>query len=352
MSLDFLEKFLEKNTPSGQEKIGQVMWAEEARKYAKVTTDVTGNVIATLSTDLRATSTTVMLAGHCDEIGVIVTYITDDGYAHFAEIGGVDLELLQGTRIVFEKCTGVIGKRPVHLSDEDDEKKILRAKNLWIDIGAKNKKQTLEYLPIGSMGCVSTGVHKLLNGLITCKGIDNKVGSYAVLRALEKIHKKIKKLTVKVVVVSTVQEEIGLYGAKVSAYGIRPDAAIAVDVSFATDTPEEDDKKICGDVRLGRGPIIAVGPTMNNVLRNMLIKSAEKHKIEVQHTAEPAGYAGTDADSIRLSRGGVATTLVSIPTRYIHTPVEVCSLDDIEKTATLIAETLLSMPAKPDFSPF
>jgi endoglucanase len=244
----------------------------------------------------------------------------------------------------------VIGRKPIHLMEKDERDKGVEIKNLWIDIGAKNRKEAQKHIRIGDAACVVADYLELLNGRVASKAWDDKAGSFVVSEAMRIVSLDRKRLKVALFGVSTVQEELGLRGAITSGYGIQPHAAIAIDVGFATDQPTVE-KKTVGDVSLGSGPILHRGANINVRLEEMLVKSAKKCKIKVQWTAEPR-IPGTDADVLQVSRGGVATALVAVPNRYMHTPVEMCSLTDLEKTAELIAETVLSMPAKPDFRPY
>jgi endoglucanase len=347
----FLESFMHTHTPSGFESQGQLLWKEHTRQFAdKVYSDVHGNMIACVNADAP---TRIMLAGHCDEIGLMVTHISDEGFIHFTAIGGVDASVLPGMQIVFltpDTIRGVIGKKPIHMTDKDARGKVIEIKDLMIDIGSKGKEETEKYIKIGTPACVLSNFLPLLNDFIASKAWDDKVGSFVVAEALRLVALEKKRLKVGVFAVSTVQEEIGSRGAQTSSYGIRPHAGIAVDVGFATDVPG-DEKKVYGNVALGKGPILHRGANCNIPLTGMLETSAKNRNINVQWCAEP-NASSTDADVLQITRSGVAATLVSIPSRYMHTPVEMCSLSDIENAAALIADTLLEMPEQPDFLPY
>jgi len=350
-SYEFLKKFISTYTPSGFESEGQLLWKQRTIPFAEtVYSDVHGNMVAVIN---KKASTRIMLAGHCDEIGFMATHITEEGFIHFASIGGVDVSVLPGTHVVFltkDRVCGVIGKKPIHMIDKEDRKKIIEAKDLMIDIGSKSKKETEKYIKVGTPACILSNFLPLLNDFVTSKAWDDKVGAFVVSEVLRTLHKQQKHLKVAVYGVSTVQEEIGSRGAKTSCFGIDPHAGIAIDVGFATDVPG-DDKKVFGNVKLGQGPILHRGANINIPLGNMFETTAQKSGIHVQWTAEP-GASPTDADVLQINRCGVAAALVSIPTRYMHTPVEMCSVSDIENTANLVAETLLSMPKNPDFLPY
>jgi len=350
-SYAFLEKFMKTHTPSGFESEGQLLWKERTRAFAeKVDSDVHGNMIACLN---RAAPTRIMLAGHCDEIGFMATHISDEGFIHFAAIGGVDAAVLPGKAVLFlgkDKIHGIIGKRPIHMVDKEDRKKVTDLKDLVIDIGSKSKAETEKYISVGAPACILSNFMPLLNDFITSKAWDDKVGAFVVSEVMRILCDKKKHLNVAVFGVSTVQEEIGSRGARTSCFGIEPHAGIAIDVGFATDVPG-DDKKSFGNVKLGKGPILHRGANINIPLGKIFEAAAKKAAIPVQWTAEP-GATATDADVLQISRSGIAASLVSIPSRYMHTPVEMCCLSDIENTAKLVAEVILSLPKTPNFMPY
>jgi len=348
-SLAFLEELLSVPSPSGFEQPAQKV----IRKYLagaadEVKTDVHGNVIAALNTGAR---TRVMLAGHVDEIGLMVTQITDKGYIYFSSIGGVDPSLVPGQRVhvhtVKGDILGVVGKKPIHHMDEEDRKRVPKMRDLWIDIGARDKKEAEKHVAVGDCVTMAHGFERLLNGLVAARGFDDRIGAFVVAETLRALAGK--KLPVAVYAVSTVQEEIGLRGARTSAYGIDPHAGIAVDVGFATDFPDAD-QRTYGEIYVGKGPIIARGANINPVLGKLIETTARKNKIPVQIAGEPRA-TGTDANAIQINRAGAAAALVSVPNRYMHTPVEVLSLDDTENAVKLLAETMRAMKPGMDFTP-
>jgi tetrahedral aminopeptidase len=350
-SFEFLKKFICTYTPSGFESEGQLLWKKRTETFSeKIHSDVHGNMIACIN---QKAKTRIMLAGHCDEIGFMVTHITDEGFIHFAAIGGVDVSVLPGMQVKFltkNNICGIIGKKPIHMVDKEDRKKALDIKDLMIDIGSKSKKETEKYIRVGTSACILSNFMPLLNDFIASKAWDDKVGAFVVSEVMRMLNERKKQLKVAVYGVSTVQEEIGSRGARTSCFGIDPHAGIAIDVGFATDVPG-DDKKVFGNVKLGNGPILHRGANINIPLGNMFEKTAENKKIDVQWSAEPS-VSGTDADVIQINRCGVAAALVSIPTRYMHTPVELCAVSDIDNTVDLIVETILSMPENPNFLPY
>jgi len=348
-SMAFLEELLSVPSPSGFEQPGQKV----IRKYLAgvaddIKTDVHGNVIACLN---PSAETRVMLAGHVDEIGLMVTHVSEKGYVHFAPIGGVDVALVPGTRVQIHTkkgdVLGVIGKKPIHHMDEEDRKRVPKMRDLWVDIGARDRKDAQKHVNIGDPITFAVGFDRLLNDLVIARGFDDRIGAFVVAETLRSLAGK--KLPVALYSVSTVQEELGLRGARTSAYGIDPHAGIAVDVGFATDFPDAD-QKTYGEVYVGKGPIIARGANINPVLGKMIEDAADENKIPVQFAGEPRA-TGTDANAIQLNRAGAAAALVSVPNRYMHTPVEVVSLDDVSNAVKLLAATILSMKGEMDFTP-
>jgi endoglucanase len=349
-SKTFLHNLLNQCGPSGFEEGSQACWSERTAKYAdRVERDVHGNAIAVLNPTAKRK---VMITGHCDEIGFIITYISDEGFLHIASIGGIDTGVLPGTQVkVLTKrghIDGIIGKKPIHLLEPDDRKKTTKIKELWVDIGAKDRKDAQKVVETGNPISFAPNYLELKNGLFSSKGCDDKVGAFVVSEVI-KILSKRPKLDVEVWSVSTVQEELGLRGARTSAFGIDPEIGIAVDVGFASDTPGID-KRIVGEVSLGKGPILHAGPNINRILGKLLETTAKKKKIKFQFSSEPRA-TGTDANAIQITRKGIATALVSIPNRYMHTMVETCSFSDLENSAKLVAETICAITPGMSFIP-
>ena len=310
-----------------------------------VRTDIHGNVIAARNPEAPLR---VMLAGHCDQIGLIVNYIDKEGYIYVLTVGGWDIQNLVGVRVkIWTKngaVDGVIGKKPIHLLEDEERKKVPKIKDMWIDIGAKDKEEAEQVVSVGDPITVELEYLELRNNFIAAPATDDKAGVWVVMEALRRIDPA--KLKVGVFAVSTVQEEIGIRGAITSAYGIDPHIGIATDVTFATDCPTIE-KKENGDVKLGGGPVITRGPNITTKLANALVDVAKQHEIPVQIVAE-GKVTGTDARAIQINRSGVATALLSIPNRYMHTPVEIISLNDIDYLADLMARYCESI--EPDVS--
>jgi endoglucanase len=349
-SLDFLRSLVETPSPSGFEQPVQRLVRDYVAPFAdEVRTDVHGNVIAVKN---PGGYPRVMLAGHCDQIGMMIQHISEDGYLHFAAIGGIDAAVMPGIPVIVHgekgSLIGVIGRKPVHLlRAEERDKAKMDLSEMWIDIGARDKKDAQKKVQIGDSATFHLHMDTLMNGLVAGPGFDDKVGSYVVSEALRLIGKR--KLSCAVYAVSTVQEELGLRGARTSAFGIDPQVGIAVDVTHGTDYPGCDCRKT-GECKLGAGPTIARGPNINPVLRKLIQDTADGKQIKWQPEPEPRA-TGTDANSIQVSRAGVATALVSIPNRYMHTPVEIINLKDLEAAAKLLAEICLAIKPDADFTP-
>ena len=348
---EFLKELTEVMSPSGYEEEASKLWQKRAKGFAdEVFTDVHGNTIAVLNRDGKPK---VMLAGHIDEIGFMVKYIDDNGMLYFAPIGGVDVQIAEGQRVrILGKggkiIKGAIGKKPIHLLDPKEREKIPKFHELWVDIGAKNREEAEELVEIGAPMVIDYGFEELRNGIVMGRGFDDRVGAFVVLEALR--FAKEKGIEASLYSVATVQEEIGLRGAWTSTFHIHPDVGIAVDVTFATDQPGVDKKRI-GEVKLGGGPVIARGPNINPKVFKLLVETAEEEGIPYQIEGIPRG-TGTDANIMQLTRGGVATGLVSIPTRYMHTPCEFVHLDDLENAAKLLAYFTARLNKDSDFRLF
>jgi endoglucanase len=346
----FFKDILETPSPSGYEQPVQDIVRRYAADFADdVRTDLHGNVIACCNPDA---SLRVMFAGHADQIGLIVSHINENGYIYTNTIGGWDPQQLIGQRMTIYTADGplpaIIARKPIHLLDQDERKQVVKQKELWLDIGAKDKDEAAAAVAIGDPVTLELGYQEMRNNLANSPGMDNKTGLWVCIEALRRAKKR-DRLNVAVFAVSTVQEEIGLRGAITSAYGVNPHVGVAVDVTHATDCPTID-KTQEGDIKLGGGPVIYRGPNMNPVVVDRLRSAAESAKITVQWGASGRG-TGTDANAIQLARGGVAAGHISVPNRYMHSAVELISLDDIDKSADLLAEFALGIEADADFTP-
>jgi endoglucanase len=348
-SLSFLKRLLETPGPSGDEAAAARLWREHAASFAdRVWADVRGSSFAALENGVPR----VLLAGHIDEIGIMVTYVDDSGYLSFAGIGGWDVQVLVGQRVRLlgkqGEVIGVIGKRPIHLLKGDERERASKIEDLWIDIGANSRAEAQERVRVGSVGVIDGPVYELPNDRLVSRGIDNRIGAFTVLEALRLLAQDRPRATV--AAVATSQEEVGDFvGARTAAFSFEPQAAIVVDVTHATDQPDSN-KKRYGDVRLGGGPVIERGSSNSPVVYEMLLAVAEEQNIPYSVAVSPS-TTGTDADAIHLSRGGVATAVISIPNRYMHSPNEMIQLGDVEHAARLIAAFVRSLSAETDFVP-
>ncbi len=350
----FLKQLLETPSPSGFERPIQDVVRAWARPFAdEVRTDRHGNVLAvrhppvgTPGEPLR-----VMLAGHCDQIALMVQHIDDNGYLYVQPIGGWDMQILLGQNLTVwargGPIHGVLSRRAPHLLTGEERNKVPNWTDVWIDVGARDRKDGEELVTPGDPVTFTLGYRPLRNGLASSPAMDDKVGLWVVMEALRLLHGR--PLRASIYCVSTVQEEIGLRGATTSAYGINPQVGIAVDVCHATDTPGND-KKTLGDTRLGAGPVLFRGPNINPRVLERLQESARAREIAVQVRGVPRA-TGTDANAMQLSRDGVATGLIGIPNRYMHSPVEVVHLDDLDRAAQLLAEFCLSVRPEDDWTP-
>jgi putative aminopeptidase FrvX len=334
----FLTDLLEARSPSGYEQQAQQAFDRHVEAAADIyAKDPLGNRLATLN---PKGDPVLMFAGHMDELGLIVTYINEKGFLYFDTIGGHDRVMIPGRRVILQTAKGpvkgVTGKRAIHLMDEADRKKVPEIHEIWIDIGARSKKEALERVSIGDVATYDQGF-ELLHGTVgVARAFDNKVGAYIVGEALIRLARQKKKLAAKVVAVATTQEEIGVRGATAAVYAVNPQVAIAVDVAHATDHPDCDNRKY-GEHKLGGGPMICRGANINPKVFERLVDAATRLGMPYQIEADPRP-TGTDARAIQVGRGGVATGLVSVPLRYMHTPSEVVDLDDVEHCVQLLVE--------------
>jgi endoglucanase len=348
-SLAFLKKLVTTPSPSGFESEIQKVCESYASAFSdEVYKDVHGNQyhVCNPGADLR-----VMLAGHVDEIALMVNDIDDKGFLSFVPIGGVDPSVLDGQRVTVHAeegpVPGVVGRTAIHLTDKSERGKPLQMHQLWCDIGAKDKEEAESKVAIGDPITIDVGFVELMNNRVVARAFDDRIGAWVILEALRLLDRK--KLKVAVYAVTTVQEEIGLRGARTSAFACDPHAGIAVDVGHAVDHPQVDQRRY-RESSLDGGPVLYRGPNINPVVGRQLIETARKKKLPFQVAAAPRG-TGTDANAMQLSRGGVATGLISVPNRYMHSPVELISLEDAENAAKLIAEWLHSLKKNASFIP-
>jgi putative aminopeptidase FrvX len=345
-----LKRLLDTPAPSGYESAAARVWRDEAATFAeRVTTDVIGNSMAEIN---PGGSPTIMLDGHIDEIGVIVQYIDDEGYIYISAIGGWDPQVLVGQRLRFVgrggDVLGVVGKKPIHLMKSADRDVASKMTDLWVDIGATTKAEAESRLAVGDPGVIDSKTIDFPNNRIVSRSIDDRIGAFIVLEALRRYAKN--PGSARVVAAATAQEEIAWHGggALVCTNCINPKMALVVDVTFATDHPNVEKKEI-GEHKIGHGPVLHRGALISPVVYDLLRTTADRHGIKYSVHAVGRDTA-TNADAIHIAREGVATGLVSIPNRYMHSPNELVSLEDVDKTATLVAEVCRQVTAKTDFS--
>ncbi|HEY7829483.1 MAG TPA: M42 family peptidase [Solirubrobacteraceae bacterium] len=359
-----LRELLAARGPSGYETAPAAVWREAAAAFgAQVSTDVVGTPSARVPArggsgargagggGGKGQARRLMVMGHIDEIGLIVTHIDDEGFLWFREVGGWDAQILVGQRVVLATregdLAGVIGKKPIHLLRDDDRKKVAEVRDLHIDIGAKDGKEARRLVRVGDVAVIDGDPLELPNGRLASRALDNRLGSFVALEAA-RIVAEAGGGEWELVAVAAAQEETTFGGSRTSAFSLEPHAAIVVDVTHATDAPGIDVKE-AGKHELGSGPVISRGSTLNPRLFELLHEAAEREGIPF--TVEASGRnTGTDADAVHLSRGGVATGLVSIPLRYMHSPVELVELRDVHACARLIAAVALGLDGETSLS--
>ena len=348
-SIAFLKRLLDTPAPSGFEGPAAKVWRDEASKFAdKITTDVAGNSMAEIN---PGGSPTIMLDGHIDEIGLIVQFIDDDGYVYPSPIGGWDPQVLVGQRLRFlgrdGDVVGVVGKKPIHLMKTTDREQASKMTDLWVDIGAANKAEAEARLSVGDPGVIDSTTMDFPNSRIVSRSIDDRIGAFVVLEALRRYAEK--PGAARVVAAATTQEEIAWHGggALVCTNCVNPQMAIVIDVTFATDHPNIEKKEI-GDHRIGGGPVLSRGAIISPVVFSLLRTVADRQGIA--YSVHAAGRdTSTNADAIHIAREGVATGLVSVPNRYMHSPNELVSLEDVDRTAALLADVCREVNDKTDF---
>ncbi len=349
-----LSGLLRARGPSGHETAPAAVWREAAGAFAEVSTDVIGTPLARVPAKhgSRHPAPRLLVMGHIDEIGLIVTHIDEHGYLWFGPVGGWDAQVLVGQRVVLDTrggpLTGVIGKKPIHLLRDEDRKKVADMREMHIDIGARDGEEAGRLVRVGDVAVIDAQPAELPNGRLTSRALDNRLGSYVALEAARLVAEA-EGAEWEVLAAAAVQEETNFGGSRTSAFALEPTAAIVVDVTHATDAPGIDVKEN-GKHDLGSGPVLNRGSVLNERLFELLAEAAEAE--QMPFTIEASGRStGTDADAVHLSRGGVPTALVAIPLRYMHSPVELVQLDDVRACARLIAAFALRLAAEDSFTP-
>ncbi|HYI18034.1 MAG TPA: M42 family metallopeptidase [Solirubrobacteraceae bacterium] len=345
---DVLRKLLTAPGPSGYEQQAAAVFRDAAKAFAEVTHDSVGSTVARV----KGTADGPLLAvvGHIDEIGLIVHHIDDDGYLWFTGVGGWDPIILVGQRVDVATrdgaVPGVVGKKPIHLMREEDRRAVPELRSLHIDIGAKDGDDARSRVRVGDVAVISGEPVEYPNGRAVSRSMDNRLGCFVAFEAARLVAEA-GGAPGDIAALAVAQEEITFGGARTSAYSLRPDVAIVVDVTFATDQPGVEAKEL-GKHELGSGPVIGRGSTLDPQVFELLHAAGEEHAIPFTIAAS-ARYTGTDADAFHISRGGIPTGVVSIPLRYMHSPVEMVQLDDVENAAKLIAAFAQKLTSEIDF---
>ena len=349
-ALKFFESLLSTVGPSGYEEEPAAVFRSYMSKFCdSVDTDVLGNTIGVLN---AGAPFRVMLSGHYDEIGFQVVYIGDDGLIFFRPNGGIDKLNVPASEVEIKTAKGivpgVIGKKPIHLLSAAEREKVVQLDDMWIDIGAQNRKEAESMVAIGDPIALRRNVRFMGKNRIMSKGLDDRIGAFVVAETMRALSKR--KLNVAVYGVGSVQEELGLRGVTTCSYAIDPMVGFGIDVGFATDLPDIPKKKL-GDIRLGEGPILSHSADNNVVLGRMMRKTAADFKVKFQDSSSHRASGGTDTAAIQMTRAGVATALISIPNRYMHSPVEICDLRDVDGAVKILTETIASLTGKEQFRP-
>jgi len=329
-----LDALLRTPGPSGYEAPAAKVW-RDAAEFARITTDGLGSSVATIGEDDSAPL--VAVVGHIDEIGLVVTHIDEKGFLYFAPIGGWDPQILVGQRVTVTgrrgQVPGVAGRKPIHLLEPDQRKQVVKLKEMHIDIGVADRDEAEELVSVGDPVVIDSEPLPVAGTRLVSRSMDNRLGSYVALEALRRCHENGRQKA-RFSAVAAVQEEIGLFGSRTAAFTVRPDLAVAIDVTHATDAPGVDEKEV-GSHPFGSGPVIGRGSTLSPKVYELLRDTADRAGIP--YSVGASGNAThTDADSLQISRTGIPTGLVSIPLRYMHSPVEMVDLADVEATVELI----------------
>jgi endoglucanase len=342
-----LDELLRTGAPSGYEAPAAEVW-RKAASFAELSSDGLGSSIARVGANR---SPLVAVVGHIDEIGLIVTHVDEKGFLWFAPIGGWDPQILVGQRVAVRGrngiVPGVVGRKPIHLLEPDQRKKVVELKSMHIDIGAADGEEASELIRVGDPVVIDAEPMEVAGDRLVSRAMDNRLGAYVALESLRRCAEG-DGPGGSFAAVAAVQEEIGLFGARTAAFELRPDVAVAVDVTHATDAPGVDEKEL-GSSPLGSGPVIGRGSTLSPKVFELLVDTAEAEGIDYTLTASGRGTS-TDADVLQISRSGIPTGVVSIPLRYMHSPVEMVDLRDVEATVELLAAFGARLSSSDDFS--
>ena len=348
-SLQFLRTLVNTPSPSGHETRGQRVWLDYVQPFAEETfTDAYGNAVAVLN---KGGSPRLMLAAHADEIAMTVNYINDEGFIYLRRVGGVDPAISKAQRVTVHTqkgpVNGVIGNVAPHLTKDETELKRPKIQDLFLDIGVPSRKEAEKLVQIGDPITLNDEFELLRNDLAVARAFDNRIGTFAVAEALRLLSEQKGKLKAEVSAVSNIMEETGLFGARQIAYSLKPDLALVVDVTHATDYPTVS-KAQHGDIRVGQGPAITHGGCNHAAVVQRIEQVAKGRRMNLQHEAI-SSTSGTDADAIFWTRGGIPSALISLPNRYMHSPVELVSLKDLESIPELLTGFAMSLKAGEQF---
>ena len=348
-SLEFLQTLVNTPSPSGHEVRGQRVWLNYVQSYAEETyTDAYGNAVAVLN---KGGTPRLMLAAHADEIGMTVNFIDKQGFIYVRRLGGVDAAITKAQRVTIHSrkgpVNGVVGNVAPHLTKSNGERKVPKIEDLFIDIGVTSRKAAEKLVQVGDPITLNDQFEILRNGLAIARAFDNRIGTFAVAETLRLLSGTRGKLKPEICAVSNIMEEVGLLGARQIAYSLKPDVALVVDVTHATDYPTVNQAQH-GDIKLGKGPTLTHGGCNHPEVVARIEAVARAKKIKLQHEAISSS-SGTDTDVIFWTRGGIPSALISLPNRYMHSPVEVVSLKDLEQIPELMAAFALSLRSGEQF---
>ena len=343
--IDFLKTLVETPTPTGSEAAGALLLGRriKAKTGISPSIDLHGNLHAVLDVGAK---TTVMIEGHGDEIGYMVSYIDEKGYVYLQALGGIVVPLTAAERLTIlakgGPVNGVVGARPPHLAKGEKGALPTDLRELPCDIGASSKAEAEALVAVGDAAVVDAGFRPLAGTRVSGRGFDDRIGTFAMCEAFIRLATAAARPKVNVHYVSSVCEEIGLVGGRLASYAVHPTIGISCDVGFAA-APTGDDIKVCGDQQLGKGASLAVGPIYHRGLLDHLRRTARAHAIAVQERAVPKG-AGNNGWAMKMERGGTAVAQVAVPLRYMHSPVEVIDLADVDSVVALVAAAIQDLP--------
>lgn len=349
---EFLEQLLITPSPTGFESAGQEVWMNYVNQFCDESqADAYGSAVAKLNTSFDVI--TVMIEAHCDEIGMIVQHITDDGFVYVNKLGGSDSTIARAKRVNIHNkrgiVSGVTGNTAIHLQDKKNGGGKQPAwKDIYVDIGASSREEALEMIQVGDPITYADNFEFLNDDMITGRALDNRIGGFMIAQVMKRLSENRSDLNVNVVALNSVQEEVGGYGARMMSYRVEPDMALVTDVTHATDTPGIDNAEH-GLTKLGEGPVVQHGGANHPTIVSFIEEVSENKEIAVQHDAVSV-RSGTDTDSIFYQKTGIPSALISLPLRYMHSPVETASVQDINHLIDLMTETILALEPDQTFS--